>query len=482
MAFKITVKTLFGFEEILLDELKELGYTNCEIQNRAVQLSGNWEDVYRLNYRCRLAISVLIEIDSFYIHSDKDLYNKAKNIQWSKYFDLDKTFAVKGAVFSTLYNHTQYPYLVLKDAIVDHFYAQQKERPNVNPKNPQVLFDLYIKEKLVVISLNTSGLPLFQRGYRQETGDAPINEVLAAGLIRLSGWDRKSPFIDPMCGAGTIAIEAALMAADIPAMIERQHYAFKNLKSFDADLWDKVQTEGNKRPIKLDFPIIANDEDAGMLQKAKRNAKVAPIGNMIQFSVGDFEAIDVPKQPGVLICNPPYGERIGEDIEQLYERLGSFFKHQMTGYQCHVISSNEDGMKSIGLKPSKKWKVYNGKLEAFYRAYHIFEGSKKVKNSNDQVEDVHEDAHLEEKVKIEVTKSAIKTPKKRSYKLQDDEAKSEAVETKKQEEIEEQEAHGDVSQVGASSQEQPKEATNQEVKSSVRAKVDALKKYTRRTD
>lgn len=458
MALKITVKTLFGFEEILKEELNELGFSKAEIKNRAVQLSGSWEDVYRLNYRCRLAISILIEIDSFHIHTDKDLYKKAKNIPWSNYFDLDKTFAVKGAVFSTLYNHTQYPYLVLKDAIVDHFYEQHKERPNVNPKNPQVLFDLYIKEKQVVISLNTSGLPLFQRGYRQETGEAPINEVLAAGLIRLSGWDKKSPFIDPMCGAGTIAIEAALMAADIPAMIERQHYAFKNLKSFDPEIWDKVQSEVNRRPKKLDFPIIANDEDAGMLQKAKRNAKVAPIGNMVQFRVGDFETIDIPAQPGVLICNPPYGERIGEDIEELYERLGSFFKHQMNGCQCHVISSNLDGLKNIGLKPSKKWKVYNGKLEANYRAYDIFEGSKKDKKVT---------TFLDNSETNSVQKAVVTSPK----------VKPSNKKVKQEEKL-----HSSKGQYQPELKEVNKKESQKTGETSMTSKIDKLKKYRRRSD
>lgn len=380
----ITVKTLFGLEEALKDELFELDYKNVEVLNRAVQLKGNWEDVYRLNFRCRLAISVLVQIKSFRIHKEEDLYKKAKEIDWTSYFDVDKTFAVKGAVFSTMFSHSQYPLLVVKDAIADVFRDKFDRRPDVNIKSPQVMFDVYIKDKSVIVSLNTSGVPLFQRGYRQEVGEAPMNEVLAAGILRLSGWDRKSTLIDPMTGSGTIAIEAALWAADIPAMIERSHFAFKNFKSFLPEVWDKVRQEGNQRPIDLGFDILAYDIDGEMIQKAKRNSSVAPIGNMVTFERKDATTIIAPDKKGTLICNPPYEERMGEDVEELYQQLGDTFKHNMHGYDCWVISSNMDAFKSIALRPDKKIRVFNGNLECSLRLYTIFEGAKKdqYKDSN----------------------------------------------------------------------------------------------------
>lgn len=382
---KITVKTLYGFEDILQEELKELGYDKTEKLNRAVQVKGDWEDVYRLNYRCRLAISVLVEVASFYIQKEKDLYDEAKKIDWTSFFELEKTFAVKGAVFSNLFTHTQYPFLLVKDAIADVFREKFDARPNVNIKAPQVMFDVYIKEKSVTVSLNTSGIPLFQRGYRQEVGEAPMNEVLAAGLLRLAKWDKKSPLIDPMCGSGTLAIEAALLAADIPSMVERQHYAFKNFKSFDSEAWEKVQNEVNRRPVDLGFKIFASDIDAGMLQKAKRNSRMAPIGNMISFSVKDVFELEPPSEKGLLICNPPYGERMGEDedISELYQKLGDAFKNSFVGYDCWVISSNIDAIKSVGLKASKKIKVFNGNLECSFREFKVFEGSKKIKKPSD---------------------------------------------------------------------------------------------------
>lgn len=375
----ITVKTLFGFEEILKDEIQALGYSNLKVLNRAVQLEGTWKDVYTLNFKCRLAISVLVKVEEFWVKDEDDLYKKAKRIDWTNYFDVDKTFAVKGAVFSQLFNHTMYPFLVVKDAIVDVFREKVGERPNVNPKAPQVLFDVYIKDKQVTISLNTSGVPLFQRGYRQETGEAPMNEVLAAGLLKLSKWDAKSTFVDPMCGSGTLAIEAALLAADIPSMIERQHYAFKNFKSFDEKAWLEVQESVNKRPVNLEFKIIASDVDATVLQKAKRNAKCAPIGNMIQFEVKDVNELEIEASKGTLVCNPPYGERIGEDIEELYEQLGDVFKQNFAGFDCWIVTSNMDAVKCVGLKPDEKYKVFNGSLECTFRRYSIFEGSKKAK-------------------------------------------------------------------------------------------------------
>ena len=379
----ITVKTLYGFEEILKEELNELGYSKVEKGNRSVQLEGSWKDVYRINYLSRLAISVLVEIEQFHIHSEEDLYKKARKIDWTKFFDLGKTFSVKGAVFSKLFNHTNYPILVVKDAIVDTFRDQLGERPNVELKSPQVVIDVYIADKKVVLSLNTSGVPLFQRGYRQQTGEAPMNEVLAAGLLRLSGWDRKSTLIDPMCGSGTIAIEAALWAANIPSLIERNHFAFMNFSSFDSTAWEEVRHEGNDRPVPLDFPIIAADMDAGMIRKAQRNARVAPIGKMIQFETAEFSDFEPPEGGGTLIMNPPYGERMGDEMIALYEEIGDTFKQKYAGYSCWVVSSNIEAIKRVGLKPNSKIKVFNGSLECSFRLFEVFEGSLKDKLAPD---------------------------------------------------------------------------------------------------
>lgn len=376
---KITIKTVFGLEDALNEELNELGFSNGKVINRAVQIKGTWKDVYYLNVYLRCAISVLVEIDSFFIKDEDDLYKKCKRIDWTKYFSMEKTFAVKGAVFSDMFNHSQYPMLVVKDAIVDRFRDDLGDRPDVDIKKPQVLFDVYIKQKSVVVSLNTSGAPLFQRGYRESVGLAPLNEVVAAGLIRLSGWDRKSTFIDPFCGSGTILIEAALLAAGIPSMVERQHFAFKNFANFQPEIWDEIQ-DGITRHVKeLPCEIIGSDISAEMVLKARRNLGGLSIGRFVKVENLSFDEIKQPADSGVMVINPPYGERMGENVEELYEDLGDWMKTQMHGFDCWILSSNYDAFKRVGLRPDRKIKMYNGELECSFRKFSIYKGSKRTK-------------------------------------------------------------------------------------------------------
>ena len=374
---KITLKTIFGLEKVLKEELEELGYKQTEQLNRAVQLMGTWEDVYFLNLHVRCAICVLVELKTFKIRDEKDLYKQAMKIDWTSYFSSDKTFAVRGAVQSKIFSHTQYPYLLLKDAIVDVFRDKTGDRPDVSLKSPQVVFDLYIKEDFVTLSLNTSGAPLFHRGYRFEVGEAPMNEVVAAGLIRLSGWDRKSAFMDPFCGSGTILIEAALLAANIPSNIERVHYAFKNFKNYNESLWEGIYHKANKRAAEFDFPIIGSDIDSEMVLMAKRNLRGLPISRNVTITTAPFNEVKKSADKGTLISNPPYGMRIGENIEEMYAELGDWFKNELKGYSCWVISANEDALKNVGLKPDSKVKLYNGDLECSYRQYTIFDGFRK---------------------------------------------------------------------------------------------------------
>ncbi len=373
---KITLKCLFGFEQTLCEELHELGYEQAEPLNRAVSIQGTWKDVYFLNLYCRCAISILVEIDRFYIQNEKDLYKRAMKIKWTDLFDVSKTFAVKGAVFSSLFTNTQYPYLLVKDAIVDVFREKTGDRPNIELKRPQVMIDLYIKEKEVVISLNTSGVPLFQRGYRTAVGDAPMNEVVAASLIRMSGWDRKTTLMDPFCGSGTILMEAALLASGIPSNIERQHYAFKNLKNFDQKMWDEIYDNAPRNVRHLDCTIIGSDISDEMIVKTRRNLRSMPFGRYIKTAVHPFEQTEKPEENVFILTNPPYGERMGEGIEELYSQIGTWLKHKMTGSEAWIISSNMEGFKQIGLKNGKKFKIFNGDLECSFRQYKTFEGKK----------------------------------------------------------------------------------------------------------
>lgn len=373
----ITLKTFYGLEQFLKEELEELGFSDIVILNRAVQTKGSWRDVYFMNLHVRCAVSVLVQIAKFRIKDEQDLYKKAFKIDWTQYFDNNKTFAVKGAVFSKLFRHSQYPHFLLKDAIVDKFRDEGWDRPDVNVKTPQVMFDLYIQENECIISLNSSGLPLFQRGYRESIGEAPINEVVAAGLIRMTGWDKKTDLYDPFCGSGTILIEAGLMAANIPSNIERHHYAFKNFKNFQPEVWDEIYESANKRCSELPCKIMGSDISSEMMLKAKRNLRGLPIGRFIGVGNDDFADTKKPSESGIMISNPPYGERMGTEIPEMYAALGDWMKSEMKGYTCWIISASEEGFKNVGLRPTRKLRLYNGDLECSFRKFEIYAGSKK---------------------------------------------------------------------------------------------------------
>jgi len=375
--FLLTIKTFYGAEQVLKEELEELGYKDVVLLNRAVQLHGNLKDIYFLNFHLRCALSILVQIASFRIKNEEDLYKQAKKIDWTTYFDVNKTFAVKGAINSDLFRNTHYPFLLIKDAICDTFREKLDDRPNVEKKVPQVVIDAYIRNDEVVLSLNTSGAPLFQRGYRTETGVAPLNEVTAAILIRLSGWDRKSDFMDAFCGSGTLLVEAALLALNIPSNCERQHYAFKNFKNYDEKLWTEIYEAVNRRPQPLPFKISGSDINSEMVMKAKRNLRAFPFGRFIDITVNDFKDVQPTSSNGTLISNPPYGERMGEELDEMYEAMGDWFKNSLQGWNCWVISSNYEAIKHIGLKPSKKIKLYNGDLECSFRKFEIFGGSRR---------------------------------------------------------------------------------------------------------
>lgn len=374
---EIVAKTLYGLEEVLKVEVEKLGGKDVKIGNRVVTYKGDMRLVYESNLWLRTAISVLLPIKSFRFTDEKDLYRKFSKIEFSNFMTVNDTFAAKGAVNSPQFNHTNYPMLILKDAIADYFRDKYDKRPSVDLERPNILFDVHIDDFNCTVSLNSSGAPLFQRGYRKSTGEAPMNEVVAAGLLMLSGWDAKSNFVDVFCGSGTIAIEAALMANEIPSNISRKNYSFQNWSNFDRQLWEDIYKKAPNFPKRdLDFKIIGSDTDGDVILKARENVKALPLGKTISFEVKDFRDQTAPEGGGVLISNPPYGERLQlEEIDELYKEMGDFFKHKMRGYDCWVISSNFDALKKIELKPSKKIQVYNGSLSCDFRKFEIFAGS-----------------------------------------------------------------------------------------------------------
>jgi putative N6-adenine-specific DNA methylase len=377
VSMQLVAKTLFGLEEVLVNELKNLGAEKIKAGNRVVTFEGDKELMYRANLYLRTAIAVLTPIAEFRFKDEKDLYQRFSKIDFSQYLTIEKTFAVKGAVHSKLFNYTQFPMLVLKDAIADFFRDRFNKRPSVDTERPNVVFDVYIQEHECIVSLNSSGAPLFQRGYRRSTGEAPLNEVVAAGLLFLSGWDKNSNLVDVFCGSGTLPIEAALMANDIPPNIARKAYAFQHWADYDDALWQKIYDEAPKTPKRnLNFKIIGSDTDGDVILKARENIKALPLGKTIEFEVKDFADFVPPEGGGVLISNPPYGERLADyDIGDLYQQIGNYFKHTMQGYTCWILSSNFEALKRIELKPNKKIQLYNGSLDCDFRKFEIFKGS-----------------------------------------------------------------------------------------------------------
>lgn len=371
-----TATTLAGLEEVLAQELIEIGADEVQIGRRSVYFSGDVKMLYKANYCLRTALRILVPIDSYKIYSVDDLYQRAKNFKWEELFDCDQTFAIQSTVFSDLFDNSMYASLKLKDAIVDRFRYKFDKRPNVDSKNPDVLINLHISAEFCTISLDSSGESLHKRGYRVGQNEAPMSEVLAAGLLRLSDWDQKSELIDPMCGSGTIAIEAAMLANGIYPGSIRKNFAFKNWRSFNPELFkwmeDEVQPVA-QTPVK----ISASDILRRNVDIASKNADEAGVGSLIDFKVSDFKVLEPASEKPFLLFNPPYGERMTPDDTNFYSMIGERLKHHYTNATVWMISTPQC-LKSIGLRPSRKIPILNGSLECSFRKYELYSGSKKI--------------------------------------------------------------------------------------------------------
>jgi putative N6-adenine-specific DNA methylase len=374
---QIVVKTLFGLEEVLAEELKGLGCSSPVIMNRAVKVEGDLEMLYRINYRCRTAMSVLMPVASFQIGSDRDLYHRAAKIAWDDYFTHADTFSVVPVVNSALFNHTGYPALVLKDSIVDLFRKRTDERPSVDTVRPDIVINLHISDSRVNISLDSSGEPLHRRGYRVSTGKAPINEVLAAGMILISGWKGETPLLDPMCGSGTIGLEAAMINMEIPSGRYRQSWSFMNWKGFDRALFERVKSEADSQIKDECATIICSDISRDAISTATMNLASAKLTSNVKLATKDFFASSGGGMKYTIITNPPYGERIREeDISGFYSSIGERLKHGYNSSAAWIITTNRGALKHVGLKPSKKLTLYNGSLECRYVRYDLFPGKR----------------------------------------------------------------------------------------------------------
>ena len=371
-----TATTLAGLEEVLAQELIEIGADEVQIGRRSVYFSGDVKMLYKANYCLRTALRILVPIDSYKIYSVDDLYQRAKNFKWEDLFDCDQTFAIQSTVFSDLFDNSMYASLKLKDAIVDRFRYKFDKRPNVDSKNPDVLINLHISAEFCTISLDSSGESLHKRGYRVGQNEAPMSEVLAAGLLRLSDWDQKSELIDPMCGSGTIAIEAAMLANAIYPGSIRKNFGFKNWRSFKPELFkwleDEVKPVG-QTPVK----ISASDILRRNVDIASKNADEAGVASLIDFKVLDFKLLEPASEKPFLLFNPPYGERMTPDDTNFYGMIGERLKHHYTNATVWMISTPQC-LKSIGLRPSRKIPILNGSLECSFRKYELYSGSKKI--------------------------------------------------------------------------------------------------------
>lgn len=378
--FPMIAKTITGLEEVLAAELTSLGAKDVELLKRAVSFKGDKTLMYKANQWSRTALRILKPLKSFTLTNEDDLYLELKKIPWEDYMDPYKTLAMDAVVNDSLFTHSHFVALRAKDAVVDYFRDKFGRRPSVDTENPDLRINIHLQNNICDISLDSSGVSLHKRGYRQTVGEAPLSEVLAAGMILLSGWDKKSHFIDPMCGSGTLLIEAALIANNMPPSIYRDNYGFMKWKDYDAALWENLENEAFDLQTEFDYRIIGSDISERNLSAAIRNVRSAHLHKDIELSVGAFENIVPPDEKGMLITNPPYGERIQvKDIIGLYRQIGDTLKNKFAGWETWVISGDLNAIKYIGLKPTKRITVFNGQLECKFNKFEIYQGSKKAK-------------------------------------------------------------------------------------------------------
>lgn len=377
--YRLVAKTMHGLEDVLAEELGQIGAKNIEKQVRAVLFDGDKAMMYRANYHVRTAISILKPIFEFRANNEDELYKMVGKVNWSNYMKVDETLSISAATSSEIFKHSKFVSLKAKDAIVDQFRRRQGKRPDVDTMSPDLKINLHIQHNKCNILLDSSGDPLFKRGYRVKATKAPVNEVLAAGMIKLSGWQRDCDFYDPMCGSGTLLIEAAMLAHNIAPGTYRQKFGFENWKDFDADLFGDIAEEAFDEK---DFThnIYGSDLSPAAVKIAEENIKQAFLSKKINLKPANFFDIKPKEKGGFMVSNPPYGERLQpDDLKIFYQKIGDKLKLDFPGFTSWIIGSNADVMKFIGLRPERKIKLYNGSLECTFRKYSLYEGSKKAK-------------------------------------------------------------------------------------------------------
>lgn len=390
-SFQMTCKTFFGLENVLANELQAIGAKEINTARRSVYFTGDKTVMYKANYCLRTALNVLVPFCTFNAKDENELYNEVYNIAWDNYFTLKHTFAIETTINSDFFKHSQFAALKAKDAIVDYFRAKTGKRPFIDTENPQILIHLHISDKTCTLSLNSSGEPLFKRGYRAASVQAPINEALAAGMLKLSGWTPEHNLFDPMCGSGTILIEAAMIAKNIAPGVFRKQYGFENWINFESEILEEIaEQEHVNKPEKL--PIITGIDNSGLaINATNRNLQNSFLNNFVKVENKDFFECEKPFENGFIVTNPPYGERLTtSSMSRFYAQIGDKLKNSFTNFETWIISSDKEAMKFIGLHPEKKIKLFNGPLECSFNKYSVYEGSKKY-SKNDTNKDQSQD-------------------------------------------------------------------------------------------
>ncbi len=368
-------KTFQGLEEILAKELTSLGAENVEIGKRMVSFTGDKRMMYLTNFSLHTALRILKPIKQFEANNADEVYEAVKSVEWSDYLSVDQTFAVESTIHSEEFRHSMYVSYKVKDAIADYFREKEGNRPSVSVKNPDVSLNIHINDNQCTLSLDSSGSSLHRRGYRAETVEAPLNEVLAAGLIMMTGWQGECDLIDPMCGSGTILIEAALIAKNMaPGIFRTDGYAFEKWPDFDKDLLESIYNDDSQER-EFEHHIYGYDNNPKAVATARGNVKRASLARTISLELRDMKEFVQPEEKSVMITNPPYGERISSDnLLQLYATIGERLKHAFVDGQAWILSYREECFEQIGLKPTRKIPVLNGELECSFREYEIFSG------------------------------------------------------------------------------------------------------------
>ena len=383
--FKMLAKTLFGFEPILAKELRALGAIEVKKGVRSVSFYGDKGFMYKANLSLRTAIKVLKPFKSFKIFSEEDLYQQINEIPWEKFLDATDTLAIDATVHSEHFSHSKYVALKSKDAIVDRFRKKFGKRPDVDLDFPTLRLNIHIEKNICTVSFDSSGQSLHKRGYKSATNIAPINEVLAAGMLLHSGWNGQCDFLDPMCGSGTILIEAAMIACNIPPNLNRKEFAFERWKDWDEDLFEQIEASVLKKVRDFHFSIKGYDKAPSAVHKAQDNIDNANLSDFISVERQDF--FESEKQTARhlhMLFNPPYGERLEIDMPVFYKAIGDTLKQRYPGTEAWFITSNMEAIKNVGLRSSRKIKLFNGALESKLLKYEIYEGTKKAKYQDNQ--------------------------------------------------------------------------------------------------